>query len=318
MKTTLIPLLMLIIAVAVSAQNYNSADRRPEFSDWSTPVNLGAPVNSGANDASAVLSKDGLSLYFSSDRSGFGGEDIFVSKRRSKNARWQESVNLGAVVNSASTDRLRSISTDGRILLFQSNRVAGGQGGNDIWASVRSRVNDDFAWSTPVNLGSVINTEKEEIAANYWFGNGDRRKKLFFSSSRPGGINNSADIYLSEISSGENFETPVNILELNSPYTESCFWVRDDGLEIIFSSTRAAFNNLIDSFDLWVSTRASIDDNWSVPESLATLNTQGFRDVNPQVSADWQTMYFTSNRQPGGFGGSDIYLTTRHRLRGNE
>src|SRR5262245_34971534 len=99
MKTALITLLLLVFVAALNAQDKNSA-RRPEFSEWSTPVNVGAPVNSTANDGSAVISKDGLTLYFSSDRSGLGGEDIFVSKRRNKNSPWQEPVNLGAVVNS--------------------------------------------------------------------------------------------------------------------------------------------------------------------------------------------------------------------------
>jgi Tol biopolymer transport system component len=317
-----ITLMMLSIFTAAIAQSDNSKRRGTRFSNWSTPVNLGSPINSPANENSAVILKDGLTLYFTSDRNGSAGEDIWVSKRRNKNSRWGKPVNLGAVVNSASTDRLRSISSDGRILLFQSNRP--GVGANDIWVTTRRRTNDDFSWGTPVNLGTVINTNANEIAANYLFSNQsgnfetrNRNQKLFFSSSRQGGIGD-ADIYESEIPFGGSFGQPVNILELNSQYTEACIWVRDDGLELLFSSTRAAFDNNVDSFDLWVSTRESVDDKWSPPVSLgATINVQGKRDVGPSLSADWQTMYFTSNRD-GGLGGTDIYMTTRRRLRGNE
>jgi hypothetical protein len=223
----------------LNAHTDSFQERGKAYSEWSTPTNLGPPINSPTNDNSAVLSKNGLTLYFSSDRSGSGGEDIFVAKRRHKNAPWEEPVNLGAVVNSASMDRLRSISPDGRILLFQSTRPQGSFGGSDIWVSTRRRTNDDFAWSEPVNLGAVINTSTNEVAANYLFGNQGRNHKLFFSSGRPGGIGD-ADIYVSEIPFGGSFGAPVNILELNSPFNEACFWVRDDGLEIIFSSTRAA------------------------------------------------------------------------------
>lgn len=307
---------MLSFGTVSNARSEKSANRGTRFGEWSAPVNLGPTINSSADDLSAVISKNGLTLYFSSNRKGSAGEDIWVSKRRNKHAPWGTPVNLGTVVNSASMDRLRSISADGRILLFQSNRP-GGVGGNDIWATTRSRPNDDFSWGTPVNLGTIINTNANEIAANYLFDNRSRNRKLFFSSGRSGGIGD-ADIYVSEISLGGSFGQPVNLLELNSQYTESCFFVRDDGLEIIFSSTRSALNNDLNSFDLWSSNRASVYGRWSPPVKLGpTINTAGFRDVNPNLSADWQTMYFTSNR-PGGFGGNDIYLTTRRRLRGNE
>src|SRR5438034_6176124 len=47
------------------------------FSEWSPPVNLGPTVNSGFIDAGPALSKDGLSLYFNSNRpGGYGGNDI--------------------------------------------------------------------------------------------------------------------------------------------------------------------------------------------------------------------------------------------------
>lgn len=307
-------LIMTFAALSNTRQNI-STNRVKNFSEWSTPVKLDAPVNSNADDLSAILSGDGLSLYFTSNRKGSAGEDIWVSKRQNLNANWGKPVNLGSVINSTATDRLRSISADGRVLLFQSDRL-GGAGGNDIWSSRRSNPNDDFGWETPVNLGAVINTNTNEIAANYLFGFQARNSELFFSSGRSGGIG-AADIYTSKIAFDGSFSEPINILELNSHYTESCFWVREDGLEIIFSSTRAALNNDLNSFDLWVSSRASVFDKWSPPASLgATINTENYREVNPNVSSDGQTMYFTSNRG-SGFSGNDIYMTTRRRLQTN-
>jgi Tol biopolymer transport system component len=312
-RAVMMVLLALSMVTASKAQTDDSRRSKIRFGDWSTPVNLGSPVNSAADDLAAVLSQDELTLYFSSNRKGSAGEDIWVAKRRNKNANWETPVNLGPLVNSAAMDRLRSISPDGRVLLFQSNRP-GGMGGNDIWASTRRNPEDDFAWGPPVNLGQVINTEANEIAANYLVGTQRRGSTLFFSSSRAGGLGD-ADIYVSEIPFGETFGPAVNVAELNSPYTEACFWVREDGLEIFFSSTRAALNNNLDSLDIWVSTRASVFDSWSPPVSL-TVNLAGFRDVNPNLSADGKTLHFTSNR-PGGLGGNDIYFTTRQRGRGN-
>jgi len=55
-----------------------------KYSDWSPPVSLGPVVNSTANEQNAQLSKDGLAIYFSSNRpGGFGAQDIYVTRRAS-------------------------------------------------------------------------------------------------------------------------------------------------------------------------------------------------------------------------------------------
>lgn len=57
--------------------------RASTSSPWSTPINLGATVNSASGESRASLSFDGRELYFQSNRpGGQGGEDIYVSRRR--------------------------------------------------------------------------------------------------------------------------------------------------------------------------------------------------------------------------------------------
>ena len=62
---------------------FRSVSTRPSTSDpWSTPVNLGAVVNSTVLDFRPALSFDGTELYFHSARSGgYGGFDIYRSTR---------------------------------------------------------------------------------------------------------------------------------------------------------------------------------------------------------------------------------------------
>jgi len=104
--------------------------------------------------------------------------------------------------------------------------------GSPIW----SHKNDDFDWSAPFNLGAVINSPWTELAANYLFADANRVRKLFLSSTKPGGFGG-PDIYESTIDD-LGFETSINVFELNSRSIETCFWVTGDGLEIIFSSNR--------------------------------------------------------------------------------
>src|SRR5688572_22601980 len=169
----------LFLATFTDAQSRKGSG----YSDWSAPINVGPPINTEWDDNVPVLSKDEKTLYFTSDRpGGSGAEDIWVSQRKNKNAPWGDPVNLGPGINTSYNDRMRSISADGRIILFQSNRLSG-LGGNDIWAIVRKRPNDDFGWSQPVNLGAVINTEHNEVAAKYLFDELHGNGKLFFSST---------------------------------------------------------------------------------------------------------------------------------------
>lgn len=46
-----------------------------ENADWSTPINMKSPINSGADDFGIILSKDKESGYFSSNREGGRGQD---------------------------------------------------------------------------------------------------------------------------------------------------------------------------------------------------------------------------------------------------
>jgi hypothetical protein len=87
-----------------------------------------------------------------------------------------------------------------------------------------------------------------ELAANYLFADAGRVRKFFFSSTKPGGFGG-PDIYESRIDV-LGFETSVNVFELNSPSIETCFWVREDGLEIIFNSNRPNMTGDIQQHDI--------------------------------------------------------------------
>ncbi|MFC1766444.1 hypothetical protein ACFL6U_30740, partial [Planctomycetota bacterium] len=110
---------------------------RPTRDDlWSAPVNLGPTVNgvdSTWKDRGPTISADGLSLVFSSTRGGgYGGADLWMTRRSAIDGPWSEPVNLGPTINSDESDRQPEISADGRSLLFCSSRD-GGHGNYDIW-----------------------------------------------------------------------------------------------------------------------------------------------------------------------------------------
>ena len=109
--------------------------RKTKDDPWGPPVNLGPTVNSSYGDASPSISTDGLSLYFHSNRPGYGGNDIWVTTRKTKDDPWGPPVNLGPTVNSQYGEWNPDISSDGSTLYFASgNRgTEVSSGGMDIW-----------------------------------------------------------------------------------------------------------------------------------------------------------------------------------------
>ena len=127
--------------------------------DWGEPVNIGRFFSSSdVYENSPAISSDGLELYISDG--GSDQPDLWVISRASVSDPWGQLMNLGPTVNSAANDSDPSISSDGRMLFFQSER-SGGLGDRDIWVVRRATPDDD--WGEPVNLGPNVNTPGYEI-----------------------------------------------------------------------------------------------------------------------------------------------------------
>jgi len=277
-------------------------------SEWSEPVNLGAPINSAANEMNAALSPDELSLYFVSTRSGgLGGADIWVSRRASLDAPWGEPVNLGPNVNGPGLDAAPAVSLDGHLLFFSSDRP-GGQGSNDIYVARRADKSDDLAWGPAVNLGPDVNTEEFEAGGFYLQSAEDGSANLYFARGSSG---ITLDIYVAPVTAdGETRGPAVPVAELNDPdpaVNEAHPTVRVDGREMYFHSDRTGG---LGSNDLWRSTRRSVHEPWSPPMNVGAPLNSAASDFQPTLSYDGRTLIFASLRL-GGLGGSDIWMSTR-------
>ena len=279
----------------------------PEFTAWSTPVNLGPVVNSTYSDQCVSISKNGLSLYFSSGRFG-GSMDLFVSQRASVADDWGVPVRLPKV-NSTSSETCPSLSLDEHRLYFASTRP-GGCGSGDLYVSRRQDRSNDFGWEPPENLGCAkdgyVNTSGSEGTPNFFeddSGNVVMYFVTYFTANQ---------IYMSVMRDDDTFGPGTPVAELNSSYSDYGPAVRRDGLEIIFTSTRPGG---MGSADLWTSTRESTSDPWSPPVNLTVLNSPSADFGKTAFSFDGLQFYFSSNR-PGGYGSNDLYVAARERLRG--
>jgi Tol biopolymer transport system component len=300
--STTVTLGVILILVAATPAAADSDDDDSRFGAWSTPINLGATINSAAGEFGPALSPDGNSLYFGSNRAGGSGlADIWVTQRANKNAPWEAPVNLGPTVNSAAMDNVPNFSRDGHWMFFNSNR-AGGLGGNDIWVSFRANPNDDFAWQTPTNLGAPINSAFFDAGpALVEHGN---QEILYFNSDRPGtGVQGSQEFYASVRQKDGSFGTPMLVAELNSASAEQRLTIRKDAREAFFFSDRPGSAVT----DLWTSSREDRDAAWGTPTKLS-INSAG-TDAQPTLSRDGRTLVFASDR--GTLGNFDLYISTR-------
>ncbi|RIW13740.1 OmpA family protein [Algoriphagus lacus] len=168
---------------------------------WTDPQSIAQTINSQFNEGTCTVTADGnILIYTSCDAPDSQGScDLYVAYK--VNGTWQRPTNMGTKVNSRSWDSQPSLSADGRILFFSSNRK-GGFGGNDIWYTVRL---NDGNWSDAKNLGSIVNSPKDEISPFMFFNN----ELLFFASDGHQGFGG-MDIFLSRVKDGE-FQDPENL-----------------------------------------------------------------------------------------------------------
>jgi hypothetical protein len=289
--------------VLVSAVTASSGAQK--YSEWSTPINLGPNVNSSAMDRAPAISKDGLSLYFASNRVPANGEDIYVSQRATRDDEWGPAVALGPTINTIDNEQVPAFSRDGHRLFFASNRLGGL--GIDIWVSRREQTHDDFGWQQPENLGAGVNSAAIDEGPSYFENDEAGVPQLYFSSgmNRPGG----AGIYVSEQAADGSFGPAIRVIVSVANVRPS---IRHDGLELFFTSNRPG--SIANSQDLWVTTRETVFDAWSEPINLGSPLNSELVDVQASISSDGETLFFASNRPSGG--PTDIYMSTRTKRSG--
>jgi len=96
-------------------------------------------LNTPQADLTPGIRFDGLEIVIASSRpGGVGMQDLWVSVRETPDSPWSAPTNLGATVNSASSENFPSISADRRSLYFNSGRP-GGFGETDLYVSTRAK-----------------------------------------------------------------------------------------------------------------------------------------------------------------------------------
>ncbi len=106
------------------------------------------------------------------------------------------------------------------------------------------------------------------------------------------------------------FGTPTTFDEpVNSTGIEYFGCISADGLEVYIDKPVSG-GITSHNWDIYMSTRETINDPWSVPVSVGPTVNKGYVGGYESLSSDGLELWFSS-RRPGGYGQQDIWVTTR-------
>ncbi len=177
--------------------------KKLENGSWSSPQNLGEPINTEYDEESPYFHPDGKTLYFSSTgHSSIGGFDIFKSVL-DKELNWSSPKNMGYPINTVNNDVYFVPSISGNRAYFSSVRD-GGKGKHDIY---EMRLSDQDESKLAVFNGLVTNQNGNPIKDI----NVSVQNDQFYPEYKDFPINDSSGKFVFVFKSGNNFNIKFDI-----------------------------------------------------------------------------------------------------------
>ena len=227
-------------------------------------------------------------------------------------------------VSQREDEYLPMISPDGRLLFFTRTFVE-----KDFW-DVTSTRKELFSWSkrtgddAPFDAGMPL-SKPFNVGTNCGGASISTDNKLMvLAADRPvPGNPDNVDLFMTEYHVDHRGEDGVPLYTwsplvpldgtINTPSGwESQPAISGDGSALFFASARAESTpdrNGNPTMDIFLSKRTA-DGTWGAPERLPPPINSEAQDKAPFLHPDGRTLYFSSNRQPGG-GGYDLWMSQK-------
>jgi Tol biopolymer transport system component len=164
----------------------------------------------------------------------------------------------------------------------------------------------DFILGEPVNLGPPINSSRHENAVSI---SADSLSIFITVFGRPGG-SGSDDLWVStRATTDDPWGEPVNLgTTVNTSVPDGYPSISADGLTLYFSAANRSGGR--GGNDIWMTTRATTDEDWDRPVNLGDPVDSGGNEFSQCISADGLSLYFGAERF-GGSGNLDLWVATR-------
>ncbi len=252
---------------------------------WTKPVRLANRINATNYTGSPALTKDGLKLYFVSNRSeGYGGTDIWMTRRPTLDHPFGNPVQLGPSINTSSDERNVTITADAKIILFTRN--------SQIWA-----VHHDQEKQRILKVDSPIGKTpwRQEPAIS---GDG---LELVVALRGPGSTEPYDGMWYSKRATTDEPFVKWQRLNQLTKANESALnpTISTDGLVLIWTIPRRESYR---SGDLHWSTRPNRTDSFGPPKLIDGVINDGSYNLGTAFSTDKGIFIFSADRDDQAFG----------------
>lgn len=266
--------------------------------EWTTPVNLGAPINTAHDEGHASLTEDGLTLVFISNSplGGQGLRDVWECRRKTTDDPWGNPINLGPEVNSAYLDEGSWISADGLSLIFHSLRP-NEDGNSRLWTCQRTSRDQPWSQARQVTLPGAefvggLGPSMSKDGLKLLLCRSLSGEKDLWTIGRKGP--DQAWLTMAKLSSNVNRD--------NSVEARPSFAL--DSRALLFQSNRSGATNL------WAATRKQPNFAWNRAFPLG-IEVQGSTDlVHPFFHVGTSTLYFSAQVKASDMG-LDLWMCRR-------
>lgn len=202
--------------------------RPNKASPWSAPVEI-VELNTDDYEGHPIISRSGLSLYFTSIRAGGAGDaDLWMATRSAVGQPWENPVNL-TPLNSSVHDQVPIVSLDELTIWFISQRP-GVQGSYDIFTATRPDTSAE--WGAPTMV-TELNTNVFECPT--WVSIDGRT--MYLISARSGSLGGWDIWRTTRPSASDPWTTPENVSELNSA-SDDGFMTMNTGEDTVWFSSK--------------------------------------------------------------------------------
>ena len=249
---------------------------RAQTIDLTTPT-LITELSTGEIQANPSLSGDDLTLYF--DR-GTADPDLFAATRSAIGAPWQSAMPLTELNSTATEDRM-TVSADGEIAIFSSDRSNGDM---QLWMATRAGATGPFSAPTQALL-ELLNVDEFELDPNL---TGDGLQ--IYEAPVVSGGDQVIEIAARTTTSAA-FDTAIAIPELSISSAVGDPSPSPDQLVIAFSSGVVSSEN-----DLYYAVRADVGSPFGTALPIPNVNLANINDGDVTWSHDGCELFFASDR----------------------